>query len=106
MTLRGELRDFPLRVVLDLLGKQKKTGELQLRAGDRLGALGLADGRVIAAVFADEEPLLALAAVYDLEEAGFEFTPWNEPPPANLSGSLDELLKQAADVRRRIEEAR
>jgi len=62
MTLRGNVQDFPLRAVLEMLGQTKKTGELQLRVADRVGALGLAGGRVVTAVFAEEEPLLALGA--------------------------------------------
>jgi hypothetical protein len=114
MTLRGNVQDFPLRSVLDLLGQTKKTGELQVRAGDRVGALGIASGRVVTAVLEEEEPLLALGAIFALGGAEFEFTPWDDAPPANLEArDLDELLrkaeeakKQAEDARRKVEEAR
>ena len=107
MTLRGNVQDFPLRSVLDLLGQTKKTGELQVRAGDRVGALGIADGRVVTAVFGEEEPLLALGAIFAIDGAEFEFTPWDDAPPANLdSGTLDELLGKAAEAKRQAEEAR
>lgn len=107
MTLRGSLQDFPLRSVLDLLAKTKKTGELQVRKDDRVGALGVANGRVVTAVFAEEEPLLALGQIFALEGAEFEFTPWDDAPPANLEeGSLDELLKKADAAKKAAEEAR
>ncbi len=106
MTLRGSVEDFPLRSVLDLLAQTKKTGELQLRAGERVGALGLADGRVVTAVFAEEEPLFALGAIFDLGGAEFEFTPWDDAPPANLEGRLDDLLRQADEAKKQREEAR
>jgi hypothetical protein len=106
MTLRGSLQDFPLRSVLDLLGKTKKTGELQVRQDDRVGALGIASGRVVTAVFAEEEPLFALGQIFELEGAEFEFTPWDDAPPANLEGSLDELLKRADEAKKEREEAR
>ncbi|HKY51738.1 MAG TPA: DUF4388 domain-containing protein [Candidatus Limnocylindria bacterium] len=107
MTLRGSLQDFPLRSVLDLLAKTKKTGELQVRRDERVGALGVADGRVVTAVFGEEEPLLALGQIFDLETAEFEFTPWDDAPPANLEGgSLDELLKKAGEAKKAAEEAR
>ncbi|MEP6693265.1 MAG: DUF4388 domain-containing protein [Chloroflexota bacterium] len=105
MTLRGNVQDFPLRSVLDLLTQTKKTGELQVRAGDRVGAFGIAEGRVVTAVLDDEEPLLALGAIFALDGAEFEFTPWDDAPPANLDGTLDELLGKAAEAKRAKEEA-
>jgi hypothetical protein len=106
MTLRGSLQDFPLRAVLDLLAKTKKTGELQVRRDERIGALGVAGGKVVTAVFAEEEPLLALGEIFDLEGAEFEFTPWDDAPPANLEGTLDELLRRADEAKKEREEAR
>jgi hypothetical protein len=107
MTLRGNVKDFPLRSVMDLLGQTKKTGELQVRAGDSVGALGIADGRVVTAVFGEEEPLLALRAVFALDGAEFEFTPWDDAPPANLdAATLNELLERAEEAKRQADEAR
>jgi hypothetical protein len=107
MTLRGNVQDFPLRSVVDLLGQTKKTGELQVRAGDTVGALGIAGGRVVTAVFGEEEPLIALGAIFAIDGAEFEFTPWDDAPPANLdAGTLDELLGKAAEAKKRAEEAR
>jgi hypothetical protein len=105
VTLRGSVQDFPLRSVLELLAQTKKTGELQLRAGGQVGALGLADGRVVTAVFGEEEPLLALNAIFALEGAEFEFTPWDDAPPANLEGKLDELLRRADEAKKARDEA-
>jgi hypothetical protein len=106
MTLRGNVQDFPLRAVLDMLAQTKKTGELQLRVGDRVGALGIAGGRVVTAVFDEEEPLLALGAIFALDGAEFEFTPWDDAPPSNLEGTLDELLRKADQAKQQAEEAR
>src|SRR5688572_2237594 len=107
MTLRGNVQDFPLRSVVDLLGQTKKTGELQVRAGDSVGALGVAGGRVVTAVFGEEEPLIALNAIFALDGAEFEFTPWDDAPPANLdTGTLDELLDKATEAKRQADEAR
>src|SRR4030081_2116543 len=107
MTLRGNVRDFPLRAVLEMLGQTKKTGELQVRVDDRVGALGIADGRVVTAVFNEDEPLLALGAIFALDGAEFEFTPWDDAPPANLEGkSLADLLRQADAAKKAAEEAR
>jgi Domain of unknown function (DUF4388) len=106
VTLRGSVQDFPLKAVLEMLAHTKKTGELQVRVGDRVGALGLVDGRVVTAVFAEEEPLLALGAIFALEGAEFEFTPWDDAPPSNLEGTLSELLRKADEAKKQAEEAR
>jgi hypothetical protein len=96
VTLKGSTKDFPLDVLLRLLADTRKTGEISIRGGGTEGALGLADGRVVAAVFADEtKPIPALGAIFRMEAAEFEFTPWNDAPPANLEGDLDENLKRA-----------
>jgi vacuolar-type H+-ATPase subunit E/Vma4 len=107
MTLRGNVQDFPLRSVLELLGQTKKTGELQVRAGGRVGALGIAAGRVVTAVLDEEEPLLALGSIFAFDGAEFEFTPWDDAPPANLEAKdLDQLLRDADEAKQRAEEAR
>ena len=72
MTLQGNTRDFPLGVLLRLLGDTAKTGELTLRGPAGEGALGLAGGKVVTAVFGDEKPIPALGAVFALAEAEFE----------------------------------
>ncbi|HEY6959978.1 MAG TPA: DUF4388 domain-containing protein [Candidatus Limnocylindria bacterium] len=95
MSLSGNTRDFPLDVLLRLLADTKKTGELALRGADGEGALGIAQGRVVAAVFGEEPPVPALGAIFDLSGANFEFTPWDQPPPTNLEGDLETLLRQA-----------
>ena len=104
--LRGSLSEFPLRALLRLFAEAKKTGELQISRGDRVGALGLADGRVVCAVYGEEAPIMALAEIFTLEGAAFEFTSWDEAPPANLEGDLDELLRKAEDHRKWLSSVR
>jgi len=97
LSLKGNTTDFSLDVLLRLLGDQKKTGELVLRGAQGEGALGLADGRVITAVYGDEPAIPALGAVFDMGAAEFEFTPWNDAPSPNLEGDLKENLRKADD---------
>jgi hypothetical protein len=99
VTLRGSTGEFPLEVVLRLLADQKKTGELSIRGQGGEGALGLAEGRVVTAVFGDEQPIPALGQVFQITEAQFEFTPWNDAPTANLEGDLQDNLRKAAEYR-------
>jgi hypothetical protein len=57
-------------------------------------------------VLGEEEPLFALGAIFALDGAQFEFTPWDDAPPANLAvGKLDELLGKAAEAKKQREEA-
>ena len=99
MTLRGSTTEFPLDVLLRLLGDTKKTGELAIRGDGGEGALGIAEGRVVTAVFGEESPIPALGAIFRIGDATFEFTPWDEAPPANLEGDLEENLRKAEEYR-------
>src|SRR5439155_383180 len=60
-TLRGSTSDFPLESLIGLLAGTSKTGELQVRSNDRVGALGFASGRLVAAVMDDERDVTAIA---------------------------------------------
>jgi hypothetical protein len=95
MTLRGNISDFPLDVVLRMLAETKKTGELSVRGPAGEGALGIAEGRVVTAVYGEEQPIAALGAIFKIADASFEFTPWPEAPPANLEGDLADNLRKA-----------
>ncbi|MDQ2952484.1 MAG: DUF4388 domain-containing protein [Chloroflexota bacterium] len=97
MTLQGSTNDFPLEVLLRLLADTKKTGELTIRGTQGEGALGLSDGKVVTAMYAEEKPIPALGAIFAIGEARFEFTPWNDAPTANLEGTLEQNLKRAED---------
>jgi hypothetical protein len=103
VTLRGSTSDFPLESVIGLLAGTSKTGELQLRGDSKVGALGFASGRLVAAVMEGEGGDDALGAIFAISQAEFEFTPWESAPDANLEGGdLVSLLKRAADARDRI----
>jgi hypothetical protein len=106
MTLKGTTKEFPLDVVLRLLKDSKKTGELAMRGPKGEGALGLAEGRVVTAVYGSEKPIPALGAVFDLGEVDFEFVPWTEAPAANLEGELEENLKRADEYAKWLADVR
>jgi uncharacterized protein DUF4388 len=103
VTLRGSTSDFPLESVIGLLAGTSKTGELQVRGDSKVGALGFASGRLVAAVMDGEGGENALGAIFSISQAEFEFTPWESAPDANLEGGdLVSLLKRAAEARDRI----
>jgi len=103
VTLRGSTSDFPLESVIGLLAGTSKTGELQVRGDAKVGALGFASGRLVAAVMDGEGGENALGAIFAIPEADFVFTAWESAPEANLEGGdLVTLLKRAAEARDRI----
>jgi hypothetical protein len=103
VTLRGSTSEFPLESVIGLLAGTSKTGELQVRGDAKVGALGFASGRLVAAVMDGEGGENALGAIFAISQADFEFTPWESAPEANLEGGdLVSLLKRAAEARDRI----
>jgi hypothetical protein len=103
VSLRGVTSEFPLESVIGLLAGTSKTGELQVRGGGKLGALGFANGRLVAAVIEGEGGENSLGAIFAIREADFEFTPSSSPPDANLEpGDLVAMLKRAAEARDRL----
>ena len=105
MTLRGEIEAFPLETVVQLIHSTSKTGQLEVRGKDGEdpgGTLGFDGGRLIAAVAGDDVGEPALGVVFAVTSGAFEFIPWNDGPPANLSGDLDQLLDKAVEERDRF----
>ncbi len=102
MTLRGSVADFPLEIVLKMLASSGKTGELQIRSGDRVAVLGFASGQLVSALSGDDTGDAALGEIFSISDAEFEFVGYPEAPEANLSGDLDQLIATAAEERDRI----
>lgn len=102
MRLRGSIADFPLETIIQLVAGTGKTGQLEVRVAAQSGSLGFAGGKLVAATAGDDVGETALGAVFTLTDADFEFVPWSEPPAANLSGALDELLDRAVIERDQI----
>ncbi|MBA2372422.1 MAG: DUF4388 domain-containing protein, partial [Chloroflexi bacterium] len=102
MTLRGSLSSFPLETIVQLIAATAKTGQLEIRSGGESGTLGFADGRLVSALSGDDTSDPALGAVFALADGEFEFVPWGDPPGANLTGDLNQLLDRAVVQRDRI----
>ena len=103
MTLRGEIESFPLETVVQLIHSTNKTGQLEVRGADSAGGtLGFDGGRLVAAIAGEDVGEPALGAVFAVANGSFEFIPWNDPPAANLSGDLDQLLDRAVAERDRF----
>jgi len=102
MTLRGQIADFPIETVVQLLASTGKTGQLEVRGDGQSGSLGFDGGRLVSAAAGDDSGEPALGAVFTLSGGDFEFIPWGDAPVANLSGDLDQLLDRAVVERNKI----
>ncbi|GAC1698628.1 MAG: hypothetical protein NVS9B6_09020 [Candidatus Limnocylindrales bacterium] len=102
MTLRGQIADFPIETVLQLLASTGKTGQLEVRGDGQSGSLGFDGGRLVSAATGDDAGEAALGAVFTIGDGDFEFIPWKDAPAANLSGDLDQLLDRAVVERNKI----
>ena len=107
MTLRGNVKDFPLEVG----PRAPRTDRKDRRAaGPRRRQRRRARHRRRPRRHRGLRRRRAAArARRDLRarRAEFEFTPWDDAPPANLDeGTLDELLRKADEAKKRAEEAR
>ena len=103
--LRGRLEQFGLATVLTFLDLERRSGELVVVAGEKIGRLWLRRGRVLRARI-EASRRLNKSAIYDLlglDRGRFSFT------QTDLDGLVDEvgapttlLLMEAA---RRVDEA-
>lgn len=75
MALRGNLRDFPVGEILQLLGNQKKTGCLVLDAGGTRSQIYVLDGRIVSTrepgLGKDDRLLLFLKTIHRLSDEQF-----------------------------------
>ena len=102
MTLRGEIESFALETIVQLVASTSKTGQLEVNGPFASGTLGFDGGRLVAASAASDVGEVALGSVFANQTGSFEFVPWTDPPAANLSGSLDQLMDRALAERDRI----
>lgn len=95
MALNGSLTEFSVEHVLRLLELSGRTGTLVVRASGRRSAIEVTSGAPTAA--RGDDPELALASALDASEGTFQFKPGPTGAP-NLTGSLDDLLRQAREA--------
>ena len=103
--LRGRLEQFGLATVLTFLDLERRSGELVLVAGDKVGRLWLRRGQVLRARIQGSRRVNR-AAIYELmglDHGLFSFTQMDlEAAPDEIGAPTTLLLMEAA---RRIDEA-
>ncbi len=81
--LTGDISDFPLQEILQLLGMMKKTGILRVNppGGDK-AAIALSRGTILAARYGAVLDLKAIFRLFHVTKGPFHFQPTPEPPTA------------------------
>jgi ferric-dicitrate binding protein FerR (iron transport regulator) len=85
--LRGRLEQFGLATVLTFLDLERRSGQIQVDDGERVGRVWLRQGRVISARI-EGSRRVNRAAIYELlswDRGHFDFA------QADLSGAVDEI---------------
>jgi hypothetical protein len=85
--LRGRLEQFGLATVLTFLDLERRSGQIQVDDGERVGRVWLRQGRVISARI-EGSRRVNRAAIYELLQWGrghFDFV------QADLAGAVDEI---------------
>ncbi len=103
MPLNGNLSDFPLGDVIQLLNNTKKTGSLKLEAGGdfsgETGEINFSAGRIVSAV--SNKGLLGKSAFlhfYEWHEGNFSFAEMSIRSEVNIEESTESLLIEGARV--------
>jgi hypothetical protein len=105
MELSGELTVIGLRPLLNFLSDLRKNGRLVVRDDRWTGAIGLLDGQIVGASFANEEGVPALDAIFvTLQGGSFEFNTSSDcehnvlVQPPRLAEHLDTLDAEAQEL--------
>lgn len=96
--LRGNLADFPLVGILQLLSKDRKTGSIRI-LDQYAGSIGVLNGAVVDAAFHPSRGERALSLLNSLPAAPFEFDGKTKPLEATIQRPTQELLLELHDQR-------
>ncbi|GAB4279508.1 MAG: hypothetical protein Kow0092_35300 [Deferrisomatales bacterium] len=96
MELRGNLKDFSLPDIVQLVGFGRKTGVLQLHCGETSGSLYFEEGKVVHAERGEECGEPAVFALFHLSEGDFRFRADVPPPQRTIAMDSTNLVMEAA----------
>jgi hypothetical protein len=89
--LRGNLSDFPLVGVLQLVARDRRSGSLRI-LGEHAGSIGVRHGAIVDAAFYPSSGERALSLLGSLPSAAFEFDSKTEPVAQSIARPTHELL--------------
>lgn len=96
MELRGNLKDFSLPDIIQLVGFGRKTGVLRVECENGGAALYFEDGDVVHAVNCGLEGEKAVYALFCVPDGEFRFQTEIEPPGRTISMDPTNLIMEAA----------
>lgn len=99
--LSGSLREMGLAEVVQVLAQGRKTGQLRLATGLRIGELYFNEGQVVHALFGPQRGEEAFYAMVALREGDFSFDPNQKPAVRTIEAATESLLLEAM---RRLDE--
>ena len=98
LMLRGNLAEFPLVGILQLLNKDKKTGAVRI-LDQQTGSIGVLNGVVVDAAYHPSRGDRALSLLNSLPDAPFEFDGKTKPLETTIQRTTHELLLTLHDQR-------
>lgn len=98
MELRGNLKDFSLPDVIQLVGFGRKNGVLRVDCGGSGAALYFELGNVVHAEYPGVSGQDAVFALFGVAEGEFRFQPNVEPPQRTITMDPTNLVMEAARV--------
>lgn len=108
--LRGNLAEFPLVGILQLLAKDKKTGAVRI-LDQYSGSIGVLNGAVVDAAYHPSRGERALSLLNSLRAGPFEFDGHTKPLEVNIQRPTHELLlalyiqhQQWVSIRQRLQD--
>jgi Domain of unknown function (DUF4388) len=98
--LRGNLAEFPLVGILQLISSDHKTGTVRILE-NHAGAIGVQHGRIVDAMYHPSRGERALSLLNSLPSAPFQFDSSAAPTETTITGRTETLLLELHDEHRR-----
>ncbi|NJK45878.1 MAG: DUF4388 domain-containing protein [Pleurocapsa sp. SU_196_0] len=103
--LRGNLAEFPLVGILQLISSDHKTGTVRILE-NHAGAIGVQHGRIVDAVYHPSSGERALSLLNSLPSAPFQFDSSAAPTETTITRRTETLLLELHDAPSLAETAR
>src|SRR5512133_2251380 len=99
MELRGNIRNFPLPDIIQLIGMGQRTGSLELSLiGNAKAALYFSDGRVVHAVLRHFKGMDAVYRIFLEKEGDFRFFSNATVPETSIDMDWMNLVMEASRI--------
>lgn len=100
MQLEGTLATFPLRELIEMVIYSSVTGVLEVQSGSDIGQIYFRDGRPYHAVAGEHSGIMAISAMFELQDAPFRFVSERVSVETTLWMDPWDMLEQALEQAR------